>query len=634
MKRKKNIYIGLALLSLGFLSGCSKDSYESPPEDNSIQIHSTISTTKKNTRLSDSNFENNDRIGVYIIPYESDNNTPGSFPHDAHESNIEYIYSGAYWNPTNSTAPIWPGKRKADIYGYYPYNQQLSELATATYNFSVQTDQRVASAQMQSDFLWAKSEGLSPMKNVPLTFYHRMSLITINVLSQINTSARTSNDMEVSLMGINPTSLISMADGTVTLDSSGELTEIHTLTLPEAVSGYENSNKGIVPPQTIIKNTRFIKITMNGVNYYYQPNEDIVLESGKHTVFNIIITKLGLNVNYSTISEWLDGGTFDDNLGTKAPLVVDLNTIDWNQSLVHNIYNKDIQVARVNKEYLFKSGLVDAQAIVVYPMGTEGTPDLTQGFVAQVMNRNYNTTTGLYEPNSNNIHGGSVNFNSSNNTLTSYSAGSSSLISKIEVTTDGLITKANDNDIVLLTTCPVVMTDIDKNTYSIVKIGTQYWTTQNYRAEHYQNGDPLTYYYFNDNRDYKNTLGALYTWATIVDSRGIAPDGWQVPGEPDWQSVYRYLTPNAGMKLRANTMWVSLTYADNVTGFSGLPGGRRTNTGTYNEINSYGQWWSSTLSGTDSAYRLYLASGDYAMHLATLGTSYTQSLRLITKTPL
>ncbi|NDV83338.1 fimbrillin family protein [Bacteroides sp. 51] len=632
MKKKKNIYIGLILLFAGILSGCSQDSYESPPEDNSIQILSTIST-KENARLSDSNFESGDRIGVYIIPYEPDNNTPGSFPQDAYESNIEYAYSGTYWNPTNSEAPVWPGKKKADVYGYYPYNQQLSEHPTATYKFSVQADQRMASAQMQSDFLWAKAEGLSPVKNVRLTFYHRMSLITINVLSQIDISARIS-DMAVSLMNVNPSASISMSDGLVTLNSSGEHTEIHTLTLPDAVSGYDNSNKGIIPPQTIAKDTRFIKIALNGVNYFYQPNEDIVLESGKHTVFNIVITKLGLNVNYSTISEWLDGGTFDNSLGTKAPLVVDLNTIDWNRSLVHNICNKDIPIARVSKEYLFKSGLVDAQAIVVYPMGTEGTPDLTQGFVAQVMKRNYNTTTGLYEPNSSNVHGGSVNFNVSDNTLTNYSAGKSALINKIEVTTDGRIAKANDSDIVLLTTQPVVMTDIDKNIYPIVKIGTQYWTAQNYRAEHYQNGDPLTYYYFNDNKDYKNTLGALYTWTTITDSRGIAPHGWQVPGEPDWQSVYRYLTPSAGMKLRATTMWTSLTYADNVTGFSGLPGGRRTNTGTYNEINSYGQWWSSTLNGTDSAYRLYLASGDYAMHLTTLGTSYTQSLRLVTNTPL
>lgn len=633
MKRKKNIYIGLALLSLGFLSGCSQDSYESPPEDNSIQILSTIAT-KENARLSDSNFESDDRIGLYIIPYESDNNTSGNFPQDAYESNIEYTYSGMYWNPINNDAPTWPGKRKADIYGYYPYNQELSELATEKYNFSVQADQSVASAQMKSDFLWAKAEGLSPVKNVRLTFYHRMSLITINVLSQIDTSARINEDMEVSLVNVNPSAIISMSDGLVTLDSSAGRTEVKTFTLAEAVVGYNRSNKGIIPPQIIVQNTRFIKIGVNGINYYYQPTEDIVLESGKHTVFNIVITKLGLNVNYSTISEWLDGGSFDNNLGTQAPLVADLNTIDWNQSLVHNIYNNGVPVARVNKEYLFKSGLVDAQAIVVYPMGTEGTPDLTQGFVAQVMKRSYNTTTGLYEPNSNNIHGGSVSFNNSDNTMASYSGGSSVLINKVEVTTDGSIVKANDNDIVLLTTGPVVLTDIDKNSYPIVKIGTQYWTTQNYRAEHYQNGDPLIYYYFNDNRDYKNTLGALYTWTTITDSRGIAPDGWQVPGEPDWQSVYRYLTPNAGMKLRATTMWANLNNADNVTGFSGLPGGRRTNSGAYNEINNYGQWWSSTLNGTDSAYRLYLASGDYAMHLATLGTSYTQSLRLMRNTPL
>lgn len=634
MKNRKSIYTWIALVFAMIFTGCSSDIDEKiTVDESSFQISSTIAQ-KEDTRLSNNNFGANDKIGLYIIPYGADNSTPGSFPQDAHENNIEYVYNGTNWNPINSTPPVWPGKRKADIYSYYPYNSALSELTSETYTFNIQTDQRTASAHAASDFLWAKSEGLSPVKNVQLTFYHRMSLITVNVLSQIDASTRTASDMEVSLLNITPSAIISMTDGSVSLNASESNTEVQTLVLPDAETGYDISSASIIPPQTITRGNRFLKIKVGDINYYYQPNTDIVLESGKHVIFNINVTMLGLNVDYTIINAWEDGGSFDNNVSEKAPWVVDLSTIDWNKSLVYNIYHKGIQVGRATKEYIFKSGTIDAQAIVVYPMGTEGLPDLTKGFVAQVMNRNRNTTTGQYEANSNSVHGGSVSFNSSDNTFTSYTAGKSALINKIVINSDGSISSANDNAITVLTTQPVLLTDIDNNTYPIVKIGTQYWTAQNFHAEHFQNGDPLTYYYFNDNRDYKESLGALYTWTTIMDSRGIAPEGWQVPGEPDWQSIYRYLTPNAGMKMKANTMWNNLNNGDNVSGFSGLPGGRRTNTGTYNEINSYGQWWASTVYGTNTAYRLYLSSGDNAMHLDNIGTSYTQSVRLISKTPL
>jgi len=501
MKNRKNIYTWIVLLSTLLFSGCSSDIDEKITEEgNNIQISPTISL-KDDTRLSNNSFEINDKIGLYIIPYQADDATPGSFPQDAHGNNIEYVYNGTNWNPANSTPPVWPGKRKADIYSYYPYDSVLSELTSEAYTFNIQTDQRTASAHAASDFLWAKSEGLSPMKNVPLTFYHRMSLVSVNVLSQIDASTRTASGMEVSLLNITPSTTISMTDGSVTLNTSGSNEEVQTRVHSNAEAGYDMSCASIIPPQTIARGKHFIKIKVDDINYYYQPTTDIVLESGKQVIFNINVTMLGLNVDYTIINEWEDGGSFDNNVSEKAPWVADLSSIDWSKSLVHNIYHKGIQVGRATKEYIFKSGTIDAQAIVVYPMGTEGLPDLTKGFVTQVMNRNRNTTTGQYEANSNSVHGGSVSFNSSDNTFTSYTAGKSALINKIVINSDGSISSANDNAITLLTTQPVLLTDIDNNTYPIVKIGTQYWTAQNYRAEHFQNGDPLTYYYFNDNRD-------------------------------------------------------------------------------------------------------------------------------------
>lgn len=70
------------------------------------------------------------------------------------------------------------------------------------------------------------------------------------------------------------------------------------------------------------------------------------------------------------------------------------------------------------------------------------------------------------------------------------------------------------------------------------------------------------------------------------------------------------------------------TYADNVTGFAVLPAGHRTSSGTYNELKSYGQWWSGTQNTTSNAWRIYVGDGT-AITEADLNKTYIQSVRLL-----
>ena len=629
--RISKIHILLLFLSLFLYSSCSKEEDKLMPENEMIQILSTISRGS-GLRLSGSNFEENDRIGVFTIPYTTGNAAPGTFPQDAHANNAELKYNAEKWIPTRMKL-TWPGQRKCDIYGYYPYSEELSVISSNQYNFSVKTDQRNPMAYAESDFLWAKAEGLSPTKNIMLMFNHRMAQVSIHVLSAIDFQSQPFNEIEVSLVDVNPSAILSMSNGEVTLNESEGKTEVKAMEHEQPTSGFNASYSSIIPPQTILKDTRFIKVVLDGVTYYYQPKEDIVLESGTSITFKIVINRQGLEVSYALILEWVGNGSIDGSIGEKAPRIADLNAINWNASLVHNIYDKGALVAQACKEYLFKNGgNIDAQAIVVYPFNN-GKTDLSNGFVAQVMNRKINTSNGQYEPNSSSIHGGNVQFNASTNALNKYTPGTSPKVNKIAISSNG-IEKANDNAIPTLTTQPAQLTDVDENNYSIVKIGTQYWISENFRSEHYNNGDPLTYYYYHGNVGYKNSFGALYKWTTIIDSRSIAPSGWKVPSYQDWTSLQSYLTPDPGKKLKANTLWINLNFNDNVTGFSGLPSGRITDSGVHNELYYYGQWWSRNVYDSTTAYRMYLDYGNTSMLLAALGMNYTQSLRLIKDTPL
>ncbi len=163
--------------------------------------------------------------------------------------------------------------------------------------------------------------------------------------------------------------------------------------------------------------------------------------------------------------------------------------------------------------------------------------------------------------------------------------------------------------------------------YPSVLIGTQYWMDKNLELTTYRNGDLIPYvtdptawaslttgawcYYGNDP---SSGYGKLYNWYAVNDSRGLAPQGWHIPTDAEWTTLSTLLggTSAAGgkMKTTGTTRWTSPnTGATNESGFAGLPGGNRTNNGTFYDIGDYGNWWSSTEHNTDNAWFRYLDYG-------------------------
>jgi uncharacterized protein (TIGR02145 family) len=175
-----------------------------------------------------------------------------------------------------------------------------------------------------------------------------------------------------------------------------------------------------------------------------------------------------------------------------------------------------------------------------------------------------------------------------------------------------------------------------------VAIGSQVWTTQNLSVARYRNGDIIPKvtdatqwaalttgawcWYNNDSATYAATYGRLYNWYAVNDARGLAPQGYHVPSDAEWNKLVKYLDVGAdttcvicnqssiaGGAMKSTTGWNSPnTGATNSSGFAGLPGGVRNSDGTFVDIGNNGYWWSFTeYNTTDSWYRsLYYASGN------------------------
>lgn len=162
-------------------------------------------------------------------------------------------------------------------------------------------------------------------------------------------------------------------------------------------------------------------------------------------------------------------------------------------------------------------------------------------------------------------------------------------------------------------TDPVSVQDFDNNTYSVIRIGTQLWTKENLKTTHLNDGTviPLVtggsewnnlttpgYCWYSNNIANKDPYGALYNWHSVNTGK-LCPTGWHVPSDNDWLIVENYLggsSPAGGkMKEALYEHWTfPNTGADNQSNFTALPGGWRSEGGTFEFINNYGFWWTST----------------------------------------
>jgi uncharacterized protein (TIGR02145 family) len=188
--------------------------------------------------------------------------------------------------------------------------------------------------------------------------------------------------------------------------------------------------------------------------------------------------------------------------------------------------------------------------------------------------------------------------------------------------------------------------DIEGNEYKSVKIGNQIWTVENLRTTKYNDNSTIPLvtdaaawdhlaspgYCWNDN-DIKNKsiYGALYNWYA-VDTKKLAPKGWHVPADAEWNTLENYLIANGynwdgttkqnkiATSMAAKADWTNSTEPGaignglteyNRSGFSALPGGCRNGNGGFHGITFMGFWWSSTRDGAISYHRDIGCGCDY-----------------------
>ncbi|HYK45339.1 MAG TPA: fibrobacter succinogenes major paralogous domain-containing protein [Parafilimonas sp.] len=170
-------------------------------------------------------------------------------------------------------------------------------------------------------------------------------------------------------------------------------------------------------------------------------------------------------------------------------------------------------------------------------------------------------------------------------------------------------------------------TDVVAGKYAHVNIGSQVWMTNNLDVTHYRNGDKIpqvkdatkwaalttgAWCWFNNDSAIGAVYGRLYNWYAVHDPRGLAPLGWHVPSDLEWNTLSTYLGGDsvAGGKMKTTGIYEEGSGrwhkpnlgATNSSGFSALPGSLRYNDGSFSIIGYYGRWWSSTKSSATNSW--------------------------------
>ena len=282
-----------------------------------------------------------------------------------------------------------------------------------------------------------------------------------------------------------------------------------------------------------------------------------------------------------------------------APIYAITIPTDFSKSYVQKVMVNGVKVAEICKEYIRTADeSVDAQMIIAYPV-INGQTDLTKGLVIE--------------------NGGNVVWNLDDNTCAYIAGEATEALTTVYLEEGNWLTTVENTTVETAIEAELLVDTRPGDTkwsYKITKIGTQYWMAENLKARSYLDGTAIprlgdsewmstesgAYRYPYSNEEIFLTNGAFYNGYTMYEKKGLAPEGWIVPSDVEWEKLVTYVGPTntSGKKFRssANGAWNTGDHT-NVTGFSAIGVGYYGGTATGDADDGKRTYWWSTTKGTD-----------------------------------
>lgn len=278
------------------LAGCSGDNTKDgpdvpdPPKPEKLEIR--ISPSVGNTKATDSGFDKDDRIGLYVVNYKD--NTPGTLLNSGnHVDNMRFTYSGT-WEPDSKV--YWLDQdTHADVYLYYPY---ATVSTVSALPFTVKADQSVEQNYKASDFMVGKTENVAPSTSaVSIVARHVMSRMSVVIKAGngFTSESLASASVSVKVNNLKTSATVNISEAKVTATGEGT-------TMTPYLSG--GTYRMIVVPQTVAEGDLFV-VTVDGREFKFK--RAMTFESGKNHDFTLTLSKTSTGINVS-IGNWENAG--------------------------------------------------------------------------------------------------------------------------------------------------------------------------------------------------------------------------------------------------------------------------------------------------------------------------------------
>lgn len=282
------------LLSSLMLIGCSKAEKTVTPEPEPpiepAKIPIAIATGLW-TRATDSAFEENDKVGLYVVNYSG--GSAGTLTNSGnYVNNMCFTYSES-WQP--ETPVYWKDQTtKADFYSYYPYSASIGNVSA--HPFSVRADQSAEADYKASDFLWGSRTGVAPTADpVMITVRHAMSNLIVRLQAGQGYSEADMDRASITVHGLRTGAVINLADGSVT--ATGGASSM----IPLKESG---RYRALVVPQTV-SDVKLIEVSLDGSTYSL--TQSMTFESNKQHTCTLVVNRIGEGFNFG-IDGWETDG--------------------------------------------------------------------------------------------------------------------------------------------------------------------------------------------------------------------------------------------------------------------------------------------------------------------------------------
>lgn len=260
-------------------AGCTKQQAQEAP---SLEVKFNLEYPVTASKATAAGFETGDVTGVYMTEWIDGSPVKLAAAGNA-ANNARLTFDGISWE---SRPKIWwDAGVKYDVYGYYPYDAPSS---VDEYRFSVQADQSTAAAETSlggyeaSDFLWAKTSGVSYPQTVSLKFSHRMSRLVVNLVKGEDFEGDFPEDIKVKIHGVVTDAVIDLGAGIVTAVSRASKTSV------TAMKEAEGRYAAIMVPQNISRRQPFVEILTDNVSYLLEGRLDF--RSGVEHHLNVTLT--------------------------------------------------------------------------------------------------------------------------------------------------------------------------------------------------------------------------------------------------------------------------------------------------------------------------------------------------------